>query len=111
AGEAAGILDKVLDRVAFQIERETKIKSRVKGAMMYPTMVLTFATLVLIGMLMFLVPVFTKIFSDLGGQLPTLTLYVVHVSDFLKGYWFVVFPAMIGGVFGFRRWKRTETGR
>src|SRR3954454_12839244 len=53
AGEAAGILDQVLDRVAFQIERETKIKSRVKGAMMYPLMVLSFATLVLIAMLMF----------------------------------------------------------
>ena len=63
AGEAAGILDQVLDRVAFQIEKETKIKRRVKGAMIYPTVVLIFATLVLIGMLMFLVPVFVKIFD------------------------------------------------
>src|SRR5438094_4583034 len=53
AGEAAGILDTVLDRVAFQIEKETQIKRRVKGAMIYPTMVMIFATLVLIGMLMF----------------------------------------------------------
>jgi type IV pilus assembly protein PilC len=111
AGEAAGILDQVLDRVAFQIERETKIKSRVKGAMMYPTMVLSFATLVLIGMLMFLVPVFTGIFKDLGGQLPTLTQYVVTASDFLKHDWFVVFPLMIGGFFGFKKWKRTENGK
>src|SRR5439155_9437141 len=58
AGEAAGILDTVLDRVAFQIEKETQIKRRVKGAMIYPTMVMIFATLVLIGMLLFLVPVF-----------------------------------------------------
>ncbi|MGN6430077.1 MAG: type II secretion system F family protein, partial [Gaiellaceae bacterium] len=57
AGEAAGILDQVLDRVAFQIEKDTQIKRRVKGAMMYPTMVLIFATLVLCGLLMFLVPV------------------------------------------------------
>ena len=63
AGEAAGILDQVLDRVAFQIEKETQIKRRVKGAMIYPTMVLIFATLVLIGMLMFLVPIFVKIFA------------------------------------------------
>src|SRR5215204_5305225 len=83
AGEAAGILDQVLDRVAFQIEKETAIKRRVKGAMIYPTMVLIFATLVLIGMLMFLVPVFVKIFQDLGGELPTLTQWVVNVSDFL----------------------------
>src|ERR1700758_5419589 len=77
AGEAAGILDTVLDRVAFQIEKQTQIKRRVKGAMLYPTMVLIFATLVLTGMLMFLVPVFVKIFKQLGGTLPTLTQYVV----------------------------------
>src|ERR671928_946079 len=63
AGEAAGILDQVLDRAAFQLEKEAQIKRRVKGAMVYPVMVLTFATLVLIGMLMFLVPVFVKIFA------------------------------------------------
>src|SRR3954453_11166648 len=73
AGEAAGILDQVLDRVAFQIEKETQIKRRVKSAMMYPTMVLIFATLVLIGLLMFLVPVFVNIFAQLNGELPTLT--------------------------------------
>src|SRR6266508_2314227 len=69
AGEAAGILDVVLDRVAFQIEKETRIKRRVKGAMMYPLMVMGFATLVLIGMLMFLVPIFVDIFAELGGDL------------------------------------------
>jgi type IV pilus assembly protein PilC len=111
AGEAAGILDQVLDRVAFQIERETKIKSRVKGAMMYPLMVLSFATLVLIAMLMFLVPVFTGIFTQLGGQLPTLTQYVVTASDVLKGYWFVVFPLLVASVFGFKHWKRTPRGK
>ena len=68
AGEAAGILDQVLDRVAFQIEKETQIKRRVKGAMIYPTMVLIFATLVLIGMLLFLVPIFVKIFAQLGRR-------------------------------------------
>jgi type IV pilus assembly protein PilC len=111
AGEAAGILDQVLDRVAFQIERETAIKRRVKGAMMYPTMVLIFATLVLIGMLMFLVPVFTGIFKDLGGSLPTLTQYVVTMSDFLKNDWFIVFPGMGISLFSFKRWKKTPAGK
>ena len=73
AGEAAGILDIVLDRVAFQIEKQEQIRRRVKGAMIYPTLVLVFATLVLIGMLMFLVPIFVKIFAQLNGQLPMLT--------------------------------------
>jgi type IV pilus assembly protein PilC len=111
AGEAAGILDAVLDRVAFQIEKETAIKRRVKGAMIYPTMVLIFATLVLIGMLMFLVPVFVKIFEDLGGQLPTLTQWVVNVSEFLRTKYYIVFPALFAFGFGLRKAKRTEKGR
>ncbi len=111
AGEAAGILDQVLDRVAFQIERETKIKRRVKGAMMYPMMVLTFATLVLIGMLLFLVPVFTKIFTDLNGELPMLTRIVVTASDFLKANFYFIIPAWALTIFGFLRWKKSEPGR
>jgi type IV pilus assembly protein PilC len=111
AGEAAGILDQVLDRVAFQIEKETAIKRRVKGAMIYPTMVLIFATLVLIGMLMFLVPVFVKIFEDLGGELPTLTQWVVNVSEFLRSKYYIVFPALAAFGFGLRKAKRTEKGR
>jgi type IV pilus assembly protein PilC len=111
AGEAAGILDIVLDRVAFQIEKQEQIRRRVKGAMVYPTMVLIFATLVLIGMLMFLVPVFTKMFEQLNGELPTLTQYVVKASDLLKHQWYIVFPMMFGSVWGTRRYIRTEKGR
>jgi type IV pilus assembly protein PilC len=111
AGEAAGILDTVLDRVAFQIEKETQIKRRVKGAMIYPIMVLVFATLVLTGMLLFLVPIFVKIFAQLGGELPKLTQLVVGASNILKHDWFIIFPGLIGSIFGFRRWKKTEAGR
>jgi type IV pilus assembly protein PilC len=111
AGEAAGILDTVLDRVAIQIEKEMKIRRRVKGAMIYPTLVLCFAFVVLIGMLLFLVPVFQNIFSDLHGELPTLTKVVVAASDGVRGYWFVIFPAIGGSIYGFRRWKRTPGGR
>jgi type IV pilus assembly protein PilC len=111
AGEAAGILDQVLDRVAFQIEKDTQIKRRVKGAMIYPTMVLVFATLVLIGMLMFLVPVFVDIFSQLGGELPTLTQWVVNASNLMRAKWFIIIPGMVGVVVAFRRWKKTDSGR
>jgi type IV pilus assembly protein PilC len=110
AGEAAGILDIVLDRVAFQIEKQEAIRRRIKGAMVYPTMVMIFATLVLVGMLMFLVPVFVKIFSQLGGQLPTLTQYVVTVSNLLKNkpYVLLIIPLSLWSFF---RWKKTEKGR
>ncbi len=111
AGEAAGILDEVLDRVAYQIEKETQIKRRVKGAMIYPTMVLAFATLVLTGMLMFLVPVFVKIFADLGGDLPTLTQWVVNASNLLRTKYYIIFPALIAIFFGIRKYKKTEHGR
>jgi type IV pilus assembly protein PilC len=111
AGEAAGILDIVLDRVAFQIEKQEAIRRRVKGAMVYPTMVLIFATLVLCGMLMFLVPIFVKIFQELGGTLPTLTQYVVTASNILKSYWFIILPSIPLGIWLFKKWKATESGR
>src|SRR5438105_3031238 len=111
AGEAAGILDQVLDRVAFQIEKSTQIKRRVKGAMLYPTMVLIFATLVLTGMLMFLVPVFVKIFAQLGGQLPTLTQYVMQASNIIRGDWYILFPALGGTISGIRTCTQPRPGR
>jgi type IV pilus assembly protein PilC len=111
AGEAAGILDVVLDRVAFQIEKETQIKRRVKGAMIYPTVVFTFATLVLVAMLMFIVPIFAKIFTELHGQLPLLTRVVVSASDLLRARWYIIFPLVAALVWGTLRYKKSESGR
>jgi type IV pilus assembly protein PilC len=111
AGEASGTLDKVLDRIAVQIEKETQIKRRVKGAMVYPIVVLTFASLVLTAMLLFIVPVFVKIFQQLNGQLPSLTRYVMDASNLLRGYWFIIFPLIGLTIWGFFRAKRTDQGR
>jgi type IV pilus assembly protein PilC len=111
AGEAAGILDIVLDRVALQIEKEQQIKRRVKGAMIYPTLVLCFAFLVLTGMLLFLVPVFVNLFADLGGELPFLTQLVVQASEIVRGYYYIVFPLIGLMFFGFFKYKKTESGR
>ena len=111
AGEASGMLDNVLDRVADQIEKETKLKRRVKGAMVYPTVVFTFATLVLIAMLMFIVPIFAKIFTELGGQLPLLTRVVVHASNLVRHDWFIIFPLVGFLIWGTLRYKKTESGR
>jgi type IV pilus assembly protein PilC len=111
AGESSGTLDKVLDRVATQVEKENKIKRRVKGAMVYPSVVISFATLVLIFMLMFIVPVFAQIFDDLGGELPKPTQLVMGASNLLRDWWFVIFPVAIGLGFAFRRYKQTERGR
>jgi type IV pilus assembly protein PilC len=111
AGEASGTLDLVLDRVAVQIEKETQIKRRVKGAMIYPSLVLVFASLVLTAMLLFLVPIFVDIFTQLNGQLPMLTQVVVNASNLLRNYWYIIFPIVIGSIWGFFHWKKTERGR
>jgi len=111
AGEAAGILDIVLDRVAMQIEKQETIKRRVKGAMIYPILVMVFATCVLAAMLLFLIPIFVKIFAQLHGNLPVLTKIVVWASNAFRSYWYVIIPVMIMTPFVFRWWKRTESGR
>jgi type IV pilus assembly protein PilC len=111
AGESSGTLDTVLDRVATQIEKETQIKRRVRSAMVYPAVVLTFATLVLIFMLMFIVPVFVKVFDQLHGELPTPTKIVMGASYGLRHWWFIIFPAIGLIVYILRRLKHTEEGR
>jgi type IV pilus assembly protein PilC len=111
AGESSGTLDTVLDRVATQIEKETQIKRRVKSAMVYPAVVLTFATLVLIFMLLFIVPVFVKVFDQLQGELPLPTKIVMNASDVMRHWWFLIFPAIGLLAYVLRRLKRTEEGR
>ncbi len=111
AGEAAGILDIVLDRVAVQIEKEQQLKRRVKGAMVYPTITMTFAIIVLNIMLLFVVPIFIKIFAQLHGTLPTLTQYVLALSNLLRAYWFIIFPLAGATVVGLFRGRKTERGR
>ena len=111
AGEAAGILDDVLDRLATQIEKEANLKRRVKGAMIYPIVVLSFAFLVLIAMLLFIVPVFENMYRDLGGKLPMLTQLIIDASHLLQTRWYIIFPTIALVIFGFLRWKRSEGGR
>jgi type IV pilus assembly protein PilC len=110
AGESSGTLDIVLDRVATQIEKATKLKRRVKSAMIYPAVVISFATLVLIFMLMFIVPVFQKVFDELNGQLPTPTRIIIGMSNALRGYWFIIFPMVGLIIYLLRRLKRSEEG-
>src|SRR6266511_3368905 len=111
AGESSGTLDSVLDRVAMQIEKETQIKRRVKGAMIYPSVVLTFACLVLTFMLIFIIPIFAKVFADFGGTLPAPTRLVMAMSSGLRNWWFLIFPSIGATAYGFRRLRRTEAGR
>jgi type IV pilus assembly protein PilC len=111
AGEIGGILDDVLNRLANQLERDDSIKRAVKSAMVYPIMIATFAILVLVGMVLILIPMFAKMYKDLGNaKLPLLTRIMMGVSDALRSYWFIAIPAIVLLIWGLRRLKHTPRG-
>jgi type IV pilus assembly protein PilC len=112
AGEIGGILDGVLLRIADQLEKDQDLRRKVKSAMTYPTVVLVLAVLAASFMLIFIVPVFARMFEDLGGTLPLPTRVAMGASDILTSIFGVLVYAGIGAaVFAFLRWKKTEHGR
>ena len=112
AGELGGILDEVLNRLATQLEKEDSIRRAVKSAMVYPILIGSFAILVLIGMVMFLIPIFAAMYKDIGdAQLPGLTRLMVAFSDLLRSWWgLVILAGVILLVWGLRKLKQTEKG-
>ncbi len=112
AGEIGGILDEVLLRVAAQLEKDQELRRKVKSAMAYPTVVLVLAILAASFMLIFIVPIFAKMFEDLGGTLPLPTRIAMGLSDILTSPFGVLLYAGAGaGVYLFLRWRKTESGR
>ena len=111
AGETGGFLESTLDRVAEHLEAEEGLRRQVKSAMVYPSVVLGFAMLVLVALVAFIVPVFAKVFTQNGSQLPGLTRFTLGVSDMVRGYPYVIIGVVAAVVFGFRKWKASETGR
>jgi len=111
AGEAGGILDVILGRLAVFLEKADALQRKVKGAMTYPTIVLTVAGGACIFMLMFVIPVFAKMFSDFGGVLPAPTRIVMNLSDFLKAYWWALGGGAAILTFIFKRYRATVNGK
>jgi type IV pilus assembly protein PilC len=111
AGETGGVLDSALIRVADQLEKADALRRQVKSAMTYPTVIITFAMIVVLALVTFLVPVFAGIFKEFGGQLPLITRVTVAASDFVKGYWYVLIVGTAGAIFGFRKFKKSPRGR
>ena len=113
AGELGGILDEVLNRVATQLEKEDQIRRAVKSAMVYPILIGSFAIIVLIGMVLFLIPIFAGMYKDLGdAKLPLLTRIMMSVSEVFRSWWgLVVLAVIIGLVYLIRRLKRTDRGQ
>src|SRR5215212_4204913 len=112
AGEIGGILDGVLLRLADQLERDQDLRRKIKSAMTYPIVVLILAILAASFMLIFIVPVFAKMFEELGGILPLPTRICMLLSDILTSFWGVLLYAGMGlGVYLILRWKNSEQGR
>ena len=111
AGEAGGILDVILVRLAQFLEKLDALQRKVKGALTYPAVVGVVATGATIFMLMFIIPTFAKMFTDFGGELPLPTRIVIGISDFLRGYWWALGAGVAGAIVGFKRYYATSAGR
>lgn len=111
AGETGGNLEEVLERVALQLEKDDNLKRTVRSAMVYPVLIGVFAVLVLIGMILFIIPVFADIFKDLGGDLPALTQFMITLSDAMRSYWYLMILVPIVLLAIFRKWKSTNRGQ
>ncbi|MBA3059761.1 MAG: type II secretion system F family protein [Gammaproteobacteria bacterium] len=109
AGESAGILDQLLDRLAVYMEKTEAIKSKIKSALMYPISVLIVAFVVTAVIMIFVVPAFKEVFSNFGADLPAPTLAVIAISEIFVSYWWLIFGGLFGGFYFFMQaWRRNE---
>ena len=108
AGEAAGILETLLDRLATYKEKILAIKAKIKSAMFYPTAIIVVAFVITAVIMIFVIPAFKQVFTSFGADLPAPTLFVMAVSDTFVKYWYLIFGGVIGGVWGLLAlWKRS----
>ena len=109
AGEQAGILDALLDRLATYKEKILAIKSKIKSALFYPIAVLVVAFVITAVIMIFVVPAFKEVFKSFGADLPAPTLIIIGISDFFVAYWWAIFGIIGGAIYGFlEAWRRSE---
>jgi type IV pilus assembly protein PilC len=111
AGEAGGLLEESLMRVADQLEKDASLRRQIRSAMIYPALVITFAVGVMMALVAFLVPVFAGVFKQFGGELPAITQVSVTMSHAVVGYWWAMFAGAGLSVFAFLKWKKSSWGR
>ena len=113
AGEAGGILEQVLDRIALLLEERAKIRGQIIGALIYPALVLLLAVSVSLGLLILIVPKFKDMFDNMGAELPALTSFMLNLSNFVTSITFAIGAplAVIAGAYIFRNYYRTKQGR
>lgn len=114
AGEAAGILDEILKRLAMQQEKNSTIRKKVKSAMTYPMVLIVITFIAFFGLMLFVIPKIGKILTDLGGadaKLPALTRGMLAISGIMTSYWYIILPVSIGGVMLLLRYVKTPVGK
>jgi type IV pilus assembly protein PilC len=111
AGEAGGVLEDALERVADQLEKDASLRRQIKSAMVYPTLVIVFAVGVMMALVAFLVPVFEGVFKEFGGELPKITQVSVFLSHAVTGYWWLIFLLTGLTILSFVKWKSSSWGR
>jgi len=111
AGEAGGVLESSLLRVANQMEKDASLRRQIRSAMIYPILVITFAVGVMMALVAFLVPVFEGVFKQFGGELPKITQVSVLLSHAVLGYWWAMFGGAAAGAVAFTKWKKSSWGR
>jgi type IV pilus assembly protein PilC len=111
AGEIGGVLDSVLLRLADTIEKQVELRRKVRSAMTYPLVVAVLVLLIVSAMLLFIIPMFEDLYTELGGKLPAPTQLLINISKFMRKFWWLIFGSEIAAVFLFRRWINSEDGR
>lgn len=111
AGEEAGILDGILQRLAAYMEKSEKLKSQVKGALVYPVVIIIVAMIVIAGILVFIIPKFMEFFASSGNEPPMLTQMVVNISNSMISNWYIYLGILVIGPFAFMHWLKTDSGR
>jgi type IV pilus assembly protein PilC len=111
AGESGGLLEESLLRVADQLEKDAALKRQIRAAMIYPSLVITFAVGVMLALIAFLIPVFQNVFKQFGGQLPALTQFMVGCSKLLRHQWYVLVIVVAAFLFSFRWFRKSDWGR
>jgi type IV pilus assembly protein PilC len=111
AGETGGILDTIMSRLAGQIEKSVKLTKQIKGALFYPGAVMTVAVGAVTVLLLFVIPVFEKMFADFGGQLPTPTALVIDLSNWSVAHWYMFIIIPVSLAIGWRAMRKSKAGR
>lgn len=111
AGELGGILDTILNRLSKYIEKNIRLKRQVKAALFYPATIVAVAFIVIVVLLVYVIPIFAKMFTDFGGTLPAPTRMVIGASNFMRSNILIIIGIIVAAIFGARKYYKTQNGR